>query len=428
MIRPSAARNLMLAEAMAVLCFAGCQVGSTVSQSQSNSSNQSAIVVTVSPVSGSVQTGMSFQFTATVQADSANKGVTWSIQSAAGCDCGTIDSTGKYSAPKTPHYAPGLRISATSVSDPTKSATSVIFVTPAPNGVGVFPSSASVPVNGVQQFSATGTPFSSNPVVTWSVSGNGCVAANCGTIDSTGKYTAPASSPVPPGVTIKATSVADPSVAGFANVTIVAPANNPDNAKLNGHYAFLLRGYDGDGNVAFAGSFVADGTGNISSGIGDFVFSSGIYRAPNLAFTGNYSVSPDNRASITIASPTTWVSGLTLAMSLASFDQGVADRGQIATTPTSGRQAFWPSKTPRRSPQQRCPATTPSASGEPPRAGFRLKRQGDSAQAAGRSAPDTPMSTGKASPKAERARWRLSPTWLLRGFIPSPRMAVGRQS
>jgi hypothetical protein len=118
-------------------------------------------------------------------------------------------------------------------------------------------------------------------------------------------------------------------VAGFANITIIAPANNPDNSKLNGHYAFLLRGYDGDGNAAFAGSFIADGAGNISGGIGDAAFSSGFEHFSNLSFAGNYSVSPDNRASITIASSTAWVSGLTLAISLASFDQGVADRGQI---------------------------------------------------------------------------------------------------
>ena len=67
-----------LAGVAALFLVTGCQVGSTTPQSQSASpgQNQSTIVVTVSPGSGSIQAGMSFQFTASVQGDSANKGVT----------------------------------------------------------------------------------------------------------------------------------------------------------------------------------------------------------------------------------------------------------------------------------------------------------------------------------------------------------------
>ncbi len=132
-----------------------------------------------------------------------------------------------------------------------------------------------------------------------------------------------------PAITIQATSVVDPSVVGFADVTVLNPEENSDNSKLNGHYAFLLRGYDGDGDSEFAGSFIADGKGNISGGIGDFVASSGGYRFPDLTFTGNYSVGPDNRASITISSSAAWMAGMTFAISLASFNEGVADRGQV---------------------------------------------------------------------------------------------------
>ncbi len=192
-------RKILTLAGVAVLFFlAGCQVNSTTPQSQSALPNQSMIVVAVTPGSGSVQVGMPFQFTASVQGDPANRGVTWSIGTSPGCDCGTIDSTGKYLAPKTPHDVVGLDISATSNSDQTKSGTAVIWVTPVPDGVGVFPTSAFVPVDGVQQFGATGTPLFSIPVVKWTVTGNGCVATNCGTIDSTGKYTAPALPPCRP--------------------------------------------------------------------------------------------------------------------------------------------------------------------------------------------------------------------------------------
>ncbi len=276
---------------------------------------------------------MSFQFTANVQGDAANKGVTWAVQSPAGCDCGTIDSTGQYFASKTPHVSPGLLITATSVTDPTKSATAVIFVTPAPeDGVGVFPAVAVVPVNGSQQFNATGGLFYSFPVVTWTVSGSGCVATSCGTIDSTGEYTAPAIPPTPSSVRVTATSVADSSVAGFADVTVGNPASNPDNSKLNGHYAFLLRGYDGDGSFELAGSFIADGQGNISSGIADYVFTAGLTKLPGATLTGTYSVSSDNRASITMTSMTsrnTTFLTQTFTLALESFNGGVANRGRM---------------------------------------------------------------------------------------------------
>jgi hypothetical protein len=286
------------------------------------------IVVTVSPGDGSVQVGMSFQFTATVQGDPTNQGVTWAVESPPGCDCGTIDSTGKYFAGKTDHdFYGGLYITATSVSDPTKSATAVIFVTPAPEGISVSPTVTWVPVNGVQQFSATATPFLSLPAVTWAVSGNGCGASGCGTIDASGKYTAPATAPAPPNVRISATSVADPSLAGFASVTVGNPASNPNNAKLNGHYAFLLKGYNGDGDMTQAGSFVADGQGNISSGITDYAFGSDIERVPGVTFAGTYSVNSDNRTSITFTNTGFLTQTFTLA--LGSFNGGVASRGRM---------------------------------------------------------------------------------------------------
>src|SRR5580704_3306602 len=59
--------------------------------------------------------------------------------------------------------------------------------------VSVSPASASIQVGTTQQFTATVSPSSSNPSVTWSVSGSGCIGTGCGTIDSGGKYTSPTS-------------------------------------------------------------------------------------------------------------------------------------------------------------------------------------------------------------------------------------------
>jgi len=216
------------------------------------------------------------------------------------------------------------------VADPTKAATAVVFVTPAPTGVAVSPTIATVQNNGVQQFIATEDPFGTIPVVNWSLSGAGCSGASCGTIDSTGKYTAPAIVPNPPTITVSATSVADSSKSGSAAVIL---GSNPNNAKLNGRYAFLLQGYDGDGSAAFAGSFMADGNGNITAGIADFNFSSAIFVATNLTFAGIYSVGSDNRGSmtLTLANAGAALSGFTQTLSFAldSFASGVAGRGRL---------------------------------------------------------------------------------------------------
>jgi 6-phosphogluconolactonase (cycloisomerase 2 family) len=88
-------------------------------------------------------------------------------------------------------------------------------------GVIVTPSSATVPVGRVQQFTATVTPSGASQAVTWTVSGTGCTGASCGAIDATGKYTAPATVPNPPTVVVTARLAADPTKASPATVSII---------------------------------------------------------------------------------------------------------------------------------------------------------------------------------------------------------------
>ena len=108
--------------------------------------------------------------------------------------------------------------------------------------VAVTPATASVTTGATQQFAAsvTGT---SNTAVTWTVSGTGCSGTACGTISSTGLYTAPATAPSPATVTITATSVSDTTKSASASVTIspspgatyyLAPATAGGNDSNNG--------------------------------------------------------------------------------------------------------------------------------------------------------------------------------------------------
>jgi uncharacterized protein YjdB len=85
--------------------------------------------------------------------------------------------------------------------------------------VTVTPPSASVRVGQLKTFAATVTGASGG--VTWSVNdvpgGDGSV----GTIDTSGRYLAPAAVPNPSVVTVRATSVAVPTASGSAAVTVV---------------------------------------------------------------------------------------------------------------------------------------------------------------------------------------------------------------
>lgn len=92
---------------------------------------------------------------------------------------------------------------------------------PPPTAVTVSPDSATVQAGSVQQFTSAVSPSDANQAVNWSVSGEGCTDADCGTIDASGKYTAPENMPSPPTVTVTATSEADSTKAAAATVTLI---------------------------------------------------------------------------------------------------------------------------------------------------------------------------------------------------------------
>jgi hypothetical protein len=95
---------------------------------------------------------------------------------------------------------------------------------PPPPAVSVTltPSSGTLHINTSLQFTAT-VHNSANTAVVWSLSGGGCSGATCGTISDTGLYTAPASLPAPPSVTVKVTSVSDSTKSASATVLLLDP-------------------------------------------------------------------------------------------------------------------------------------------------------------------------------------------------------------
>jgi len=188
-----------------------------------------------------------------------------------------------------------------------------------------------------------------------------------GTVDTPYSHALQATGGVPPyGWTISSGSLPSwaslnsqgvlagfPNAAGTSNFTVtVADAETPaltanqalsitsvpgagaNNSELKGHYAFLFSGFDdatGKGE-AVAGSFTADGVGNIINGLQDINGSSG--PTLNVPFTGTYNIGTDNRGAFTIETS----SGTkTYACVIGALSGGIATNGRfIEFDDTSG--------------------------------------------------------------------------------------------
>lgn len=191
------------------------------------SANASATItppvgITVTPATPTVKLRQSLQFTAVV-ANASNTAVTWSANGKVGGDStvGTIDANGLYTAPASYPGVGQITITATSVADPSQSASTTLSLQ-AGILVTVSPVAISMDLGTSQTFTAS-ISGSTNNAVNWSVNGAAGGNATVGIIDATGKYTAPGSMPPKSTVTITATSQADPTASGSAQVTLTVP-------------------------------------------------------------------------------------------------------------------------------------------------------------------------------------------------------------
>jgi len=252
------------------------------------------IIVSISPASASVQTGKSVQFSASVQ-NTTNTAVTWQVNGTTGGSAanGTITTGGLYTAPSTAPPGP-ITVTAVSQADTTASASAMVTIVIPVGSVSVSPSSATVLAGATQQFTAEESGAST--AATWQVNGTTGGSAAVGTISTSGLYTAPATPPSGQKVTITAVAQSNASESGTATVTVA-----PSNATLNGLYAFSFKGYDSFGLLIEAGSFKADGKGNITSGEEDINSGAGVFGP--VTFTGTYTVGTDGRASLLLNPP-----------------------------------------------------------------------------------------------------------------------------
>jgi hypothetical protein len=310
--------------------------------------SSTSVAVSLSPASVTLSVKGQQQFTAKVTG-SSNTGVTWAV-SGIGCvagSCGSITSTGLYTAPATIPSPALATVTATSVADSTKSASASIVIQSSTSvSVTVAPSTAQVSTSGQQQFSAT-VAGSTSTAVTWSVSGTGCSGAACGTISSTGLYTAPSSVPSSPAVTIHAVSVADPSQSGTATVTIVSVAQlsispTAPQVKPQGQVQFTASGPQ-SGVVVW--SISGSGCSGISCGS---INSTGLYTAPATAPSPNVvtvTATALSNGSIKGSTPVTIVAPnniiVTVSPSSPSLNVGAKQQFTATVTGSSNTAVTW---------------------------------------------------------------------------------------
>ena len=90
--------------------------------------------------------------------------------------------------------------------------------------------------------------------------------------------------------TVQVTDSSTPTAqTATANLSITINPGTTNNGKLSGNYAFSVRGFDTSGLFVAAGSFFADGNGNISAGVMDINDTTGSFPI-NQTFNGTYSV------------------------------------------------------------------------------------------------------------------------------------------
>jgi hypothetical protein len=332
-------RFIPLVVSMALI-WAGCGGGKS-------SSTTTTVAVTISPTTASVAGGGTQQFTATVTG-STNTAVTWQVNGVPGGTAltGTISTTGLYTAPTViPVGTTGVNVGVIAQADTTGNAVAnaAVTLTVPTVTISIAPLSATVPAGGTVQFTPTVTSTDNNTAVTWSV--NGCpVAANCGTVSSTGLYTAPLSPPQE-AITVTATSVSNGTFTASAPISVQF-----GNASLSGRYVFLAMQPDngsGSGFALRAGSFVADGAGHITSGIDDSNSSAGAVAATSL--TGTYTVGADGRGTMTITDTASHTFSFALTSNtrgqMIGFDSGAAtglirQQDQTAIAGVSGPFVF----------------------------------------------------------------------------------------
>ena len=127
------------------------------------------------------------------------------------------------------------------------------------------------------------------------VGGLGVLGGNAtfGTISASGVYSPPLTPPIGQTVTVTAAAQDSPTSTATLAVTI----SGYSTSSLQGQFAFSISGSNASGHFFRAGSFAADGAGNLNSVLEDINSTSGATTTP-ISTTGSYTVGADGRGTL----------------------------------------------------------------------------------------------------------------------------------
>jgi len=287
-----------------LLLLSSCGSNATATNSRSAiTPEQTTITVAIKGGSVSLAAGETYQFSATVTG-TANTSVTWQLSDCSGAACGSITSTGYYTAPSAIPASATIKVLATSQADPSKSG--YVTVRHEPISVTVSPQAAWVRAGDSTNFAVSVKHDIRKGGVSWALS---CSSSDCGKLSNSGGdsvlYNAPSTFPAPATIVLTAASVTDPAKSARVNI-----AESSNNTLAEGDYAFLFSGWEAalDGGwywpfrYTAAGHFHADGKGNIVNGIEDVNSYLGV--SQSVPFSGTYAVSSDLRGQFTVTTAT----------------------------------------------------------------------------------------------------------------------------
>ena len=289
------------APSTAVMCTTTTSASSTTSSTSTCTDPATNISVTISPATVSVSVATSQLFQDAIQGGT-NSVPVWMVNGMTGGSdtIGKIDSNGLYHAPTIVPSPNTVTVTVASFEDPKVSATSTVTITPAPTVMITSPSSPPTVTSGTANtviFSATETGGTTNTIL-WDVGpvgGLGVLGGNAtlGTISASGVYSPPLTPPLGQTVTVTAAAEDSPTSTAILNVTI----SGYSTSSLQGQFTFSISGRNSSGHFFRAGSFAADGAGNLNSVLEDINSASGATATP-ISTTGTYTVSADGRGSL----------------------------------------------------------------------------------------------------------------------------------
>ncbi len=302
----------------------------------------------------SLVTNTSSPLSATVVNDPNNAGVTWSLACGSSGACGALSNitstSATYTAPAEVPAGGTVTITATSITDPTKSASATITIM----GISVTLTGAPsfLEINGTATITATVNNDPAHAGVTWAVScgsSGGCGALSNTTITSA-TYTAPGAVPTGKTVNVTATSISDTTQSATATITIVPPP------LADGTYVFSLAGNNSNDYSPYyvAGAFVVSG-GVITNGEQDYVDDSNYYLMDPID-SGTQTITGDGNLQITLTTAdgsvgsggVETINGALVSSTSAriiEFDYGLTSSGSVdlqnsTTEPTAGYAFF----------------------------------------------------------------------------------------